>query len=85
MVIIASLVVLCVLSDCQSPCPDELGGVPHVAIVPIKALNSSQKEIIAGEERPKYFAANKLDNSQGGFYWISEWCCFGNSVIIPSP
>lgn len=55
-------------ADCQSPCPEELGGVPHVAIVPIKATNSSQKEIIAGEERPKYFAAGKIENSQGR--WI---------------
>lgn len=51
-------------ADCQSPCPEV--GVPHVAIVPMKATNSSQKEIIAGEERPKYFTANKIDNSQTG-------------------
>lgn len=65
-----TICVFCVLcrADCQSPCPEELGGgVPHVAIVPMKATNSSQKEIIAGEERPKYFAANKIDNNQGEF------------------
>lgn len=62
--------------DCQSACPDELGGrmgVPHVAIVPIKAPISSQKEIIAGEERPKYFTANKIDNNNhdpGQFRYI---------------
>lgn len=74
---------LCVLADCQSPCPDELGGVPHVAIVPIKALNSSQKEIIAGEERPKYFAANnKIDNSQGGLRMMTVMMVLRSYLIV---
>lgn len=42
--------------------------VPHVAIVPIKTSSperrttTSQKEIVAGEERPKYLAIKQLEN-----------------------
>ncbi|XP_059621245.1 uncharacterized protein LOC132264923 [Phlebotomus argentipes] len=48
--------------ECDSPCSDETGTLemPHVAIVPIKTTSPerrvTQKEIIAGEERPKYLA-----------------------------
>ncbi|GAB0092307.1 hypothetical protein DMENIID0001_072970 [Sergentomyia squamirostris] len=48
--------------ECESPCSDETANLemPHVAIVPIKTTSPerrvTQKEIIAGEERPKYLA-----------------------------
>lgn len=36
--------------------------------MPIKATNSSQKEIVAGEERPKYLTVKQgADNNQGTY------------------
>lgn len=61
-----------VLTECISPCSDENTTleVPHVALVPIQTSSperriTSQKEIIAGEERPKYLLIKQLQEAQG--------------------
>ncbi|XP_037041361.1 uncharacterized protein LOC119078050 isoform X3 [Bradysia coprophila] len=57
--------------ECVSPCSDENTTleVPHVALVPIQTSSperriTSQKEIIAGEERPKYLLIKQLQEAQ---------------------
>lgn len=48
--------------ECESPCSEEISPIdgPRVALVPIKTTSPerriTQKEIIAGEERPKYLS-----------------------------
>lgn len=48
----------------------KLDGMAHVALVPIQTSSpercvTSQKEIIAGEERPKYLLIKQHQDAQG--------------------
>lgn len=73
------------LSECVSPCSDENTTleVPHVALVPIQTSSperriTSQKEIIAGEERPKYLLIKQLQEAQGmcicAMFVVQDYC-----------
>lgn len=70
-----------VLTECVSPCSDENTTleVPHVALVPIQTSSperriTSQKEIIAGEERPKYLLIKQLQEAQGMCIFMCHDC-----------
>lgn len=65
-------------TECASPCQEEdpkMDVPPHVALLPIQTSSpercvTSQKEIIAGEERPKYLLIKQQQENQGTFYTI---------------
>lgn len=63
-----------ITTDCSSPCsddgePNKLDNVPLVALAPIQTSSPerriiAQKEIIAGEERPRYLLINNQQPQQ---------------------
>lgn len=62
-------------AECVSPAPEEIPvNVSHVALVPMQTSSPerriTQKEIIAGEERPKYLLIKQHQDAAatGNFY-----------------
>lgn len=60
------------VSECTAACVDE-NPLPHVALIPIQTSSperriTSQKEIVAGEERPKYLFIKQHQDTHGMFF-----------------
>lgn len=60
-------------SECTAACIEENPAMPHLALIPIQTSSperriTSQKEIVAGEERPKYLFIKQHQDSHGMLY-----------------
>lgn len=75
-----SFICIFISTECDSQCseepsPMEVAPSPHVlaiaALVPVQKSSPerrNQKEIVAGEERPKFLTTTKTEDSQGELF-----------------